>query len=710
MALIFSIHNNIGWIAFDDPDSKVNILSFEVLKRFNGILDEVATAKRLDALVLISKKKDVFIAGADIKEIENITNSDEGKEKSHLGQKIFNKLEDLDVPTIAMIDGVTLGGGCELALACRYRVATFNEKIKIGLPEVNLGILPGFGGTYRLPRLVGLKQGLKIILSGGSVSSSEAFKIGLVDRLIPQVDWEMALDKFINEIKSLRKRPASFHRKSKGIAGFLDQFWMGQQMLFGASEKAVLKSTKGFYPAPLKALHLIKENFYLRRKAGLEKEASAFGELVTTDVCKNLIKVFYLSEKFKKYLPPGCESLKPQMIRKCGVVGAGVMGGGIAQLFAYRNIDVRLKDIQPDALAKGLKSAYDVFRQASKKRKITPAEMIMKMGKITPTLDFSGFHNVDCVVEAVVEKMDVKKKVFADISAQVNPERLLCTNTSSLSVTEMAKSVKDPRRLVGFHFFNPVHRMPLIEIIQGKETSPQTLTDAFGLARSLGKTAILVKDAPGFLVNRILLAYMNEAARILELGASVEFVDRAMTDFGMPMGPFRLSDEVGLDVGLKVLHILHEGLGEHFQPASILEKTYQKGLLGKKSGKGFYLYGDSKANPVNPEIVSLRSSSEKHSISALECQERMVGLMINEAARCLEEKIVDDASVVDAGMIWGTGFPPFRGGLLRYADQWGISQVVTVLEGLAKQLNAPRFLPCEYLLTLHKEQKRFYER
>ncbi len=708
MGIHYKIQDKVGIIEFNQEDSKVNLLTAENLRRVDSILDEIKNqGSGIEAVIFLSGKKDVFIAGADIKEIEGIKTSLEAESKSKAGQDIFNKIEDLPFPTVSVIDGVALGGGCELVLSCTYRVATFSEKVRIGLPEVNLGIIPGFGGTYRLPRLIGLTQALKIILGGKVISSQEALKIGLVDRLFPQKGLERFVHSFVEEIKKEKRRQKQFIKKSSGWPGFLDHTKVGQLLVFDQSQKEVLRRTKGFYPAPLKALSVIQKSLNKDREEGLKLEAKAFGELATEDVCKNLIKVFYLSEKYKKFIPPECEGINPKIIQKCGVVGAGVMGGGIAQLLSYYDIPTRLKDINFEAIAKGLQSAYQIYAQAVLKKRLKKSQAELKMGRISTTTDYSGFKNMDSVIEAVVENMDVKKNVFKELSAVVPLEAILCTNTSALSVTELATGTPNPSRVIGFHFFNPVDRMPLLEIIKTPLTSSQTIATTLALAKRLGKTPILVKDSPGFLVNRILLSYINEAGRILEEGATIEYIDQLMTDFGMPMGPLTLADEVGLDVGVKVLHILQSGLGDRFKPVEIFNKVYELGLFGKKLGKGFYIHQGKQRIP-NPQIDRLRQRKSRMETLKQEDQDRMVLIMINEASQLLQEQIVDDPSTVDVGMIMGTGFPPFRGGLLRFADQLGIDHIIESLKFLDGKYTADRFQPSPYLLNLQRNKTNFY--
>jgi 3-hydroxyacyl-CoA dehydrogenase / enoyl-CoA hydratase / 3-hydroxybutyryl-CoA epimerase len=705
MAVFYKEENHIGFITFDNPDAKVNILTGDVIRRFDAILDEVKSKNSVKAVVIQSAKKDVFIAGADIKEIEGITEVEVGKQKAQAGQNVFNKLEDMPMPVIAVIDGVALGGGCELALACSHRVATFNEKVKIGLPEVNLGFVPGFGGTYRLPRIVGLQQGLKMILSGQQISGAPAFKVGLVDGLFASSTLTADVRAFA---ESLFDKPVGnkFHPKpKKGFDKFLDTNPIGQAVVFDQSRKNVMALTKGFYPAPLRAIDVVKACRALPREEALNIEAETFAELAITDISKNLVKCFYLTEKFKKLSLPGGEAFKPAKVQKAGVIGAGIMGGGIAQLFSDRGIWTRMKDMNYDAVAKGLAAAYKVYQGALKKRKIKPHDLVGKMGMITGTTDYSGFQDVDIVIEAVVENMDVKKKVFAELDSVVRPNTLLFSNTSSLSVTEMAEATKDPSRVIGFHFFNPVHRMPLVELVTTKHCSPGTIVSALELTRRLGKTPILVKDAPGFLVNRILLAYINEAGRLFTAGSRIEDIDSVMTDFGMPMGPFTLSDEVGLDVGVKVLHILQQGLGDRYKPVELFEEILAKKLLGKKSGRGFYIHGKTRVLNRDVQDMAPRNDAVFDKDDALN---RMLLIMINEAGRCLEEGVIDGPDTVDVGMIMGTGFPPFRGGLLRYADSQGIDAVVDILNELEEEFKDGRFKPCAYLVDLKNQGKKFY--
>lgn len=707
MALTYREENQIGYVIFDHDDSKVNLLSSEVLKQLDKILDDLTHRTSLHAIVFKSAKKDVFIAGADIQEIQKIVDPKDGQEKAKAGQDVLNKIEDLKVPTIAVIDGVALGGGCELALACLYRVATFNEKVRIGLPEVQLGFIPGFGGTYRLPRIVGLMEGIKLILSPRPIDSTRALRMKLFDKLFPQVNLDQFVKEYVKDIVDGKIKKYRYPKPmNKGPKDYVMNSSIGHRVIFRKSRENVLKETRGFYLAPMKAIDVVSQNFYLDRRRGLDIESRGFGELAVTSISKNLVHVFYLSEKYRKLSVEGAEQIKPQPINRAAVLGAGVMGGGIAQAFSNKDIFTRLKDINLDAVAKGFQAAGKIYTDALKRKRMKKHEVEAKMARITGTTDYSGFNHVDLVVEAVVENMDIKKKVFKELSEKTNPHAILATNTSALSVTEMAKETRDPSKVIGIHFFNPVHRMPLIEVITTPQTSKETIVATLNLVKRLGKMPILVKDSCGFVVNRILLNYINEAGRILEETRDMTGIDEAMTKFGMPMGPFTLSDEVGLDVGIKVLHILENAFGERFKPVATFEKVFEKKLFGKKVGKGFYIH--EKTRVPNPEIESLIPQGNRTALNREECEKRLIYLMINEGAGCLNDGIVDDPGAIDVGMIYGTSFPPFHGGLLKYADTVGIDVIINELERLRSTYKSDRFIPSPYLIKLKQSSKKFY--
>ncbi|MCG3175256.1 MAG: Fatty acid oxidation complex subunit alpha [Candidatus Omnitrophica bacterium] len=693
-----TVAEGVGELIFDNPDSDVNVLTSTHLASLDRTLDELSERKDLRALIVTSAKERIFIAGADIREIEGITTPKDATDKAEQGKAIFKKLEDLPYPTVCVINGACLGGGYELALACDRRVASFSTAIKIGLPEVNLGILPGFGGSIRLPRLVGLLKGLPLILAGKMVTPEEALKNGMVDRLFPEKTLKTDALAYAVSLKGKGRSP----RKKDLSTAFLEDTPVGRAIVYDKARKDVMKRTKGHYPAPLEIIRLVSRT-YGRSGAGVYRlESEHFARLGTTEVSKNLIKVFFLSEKYKKHRWTDTP-VKTDGVRRCGVVGAGVMGGGIAQLVSAKGLPVRVKDINDKALAGALAEAHKINQGALKRRRIKRHQLEGRMSLISTTLDDSGMGTSDMIIEAVVEDLGIKQKVFKGLSEITGPDTVLASNTSSLPVTRMAEVCRHPERVVGLHFFNPVDRMPLVEVIRAERTSPETIERTVLFARRLGKTVILTEDRPGFLVNRLLLPYLNEAAYLLQEGMPCTTIDRIAENFGLPMGPIELADQVGIDVGYKVAHILQEAFGERMKVASILEEVKKAGLLGKKSGKGFYIHDGKKRTP-NPEVKTGSGSRT----SAEDALKRMVYIMINEAARCLEEKVVDSAATVDIGMIMGTGFPPHRGGLLRYADSIGALPILKDLERLAKDVDAKRFEPAKLLVELARTGRGFH--
>ena len=699
--------DGVAWLVFDRPESKVNILSSDVMRRLDGLLAEVeenARIGRVKALVVKSGKPGSFIAGANVEEIAGITDPAAAEEGSRLGQEVFRRIERLPIPSIAAIDGICLGGGAELALACTYRIASDRPETKIGFPEVRLGIIPGWGGTTRLPRLVGLRTAIEMIVTGKTISAKRALRIGFVDEVVPAPILDERTRRFAWErIDRGPRRPET--RRSLG-ARLLEDTAPGRRLLLWQARKQVLRETKGHYPAPLAALDVLARTLSLPLDEAFALEARTVGRLVVSEVSKNLIHVFFLMEGAKKAAP----EVEPRPVERVGVLGAGVMGGGIAQLLAYRGIPVRLKDIRAEAISLGLRHARQIFDRSVRRGRMTRKEVEQAMTRISPTLDYSGFGATDVVIEAVVERMDVKKQVLAEVEEHLPATAVLASNTSALSITEMANDLRRPENVCGMHFFNPVHRMPLVEIVRGAATSDETLATVFALARRLEKTPIIVNDGPGFLVNRLLAPYLNEAGWLLSEGARIEDVDRALLDFGMPMGPFRLLDEVGLDVSRHVAGILYEAFGDRMRPAPALVKLSETARLGKKGGRGFYLFEGEREKGVDESIYAELADAvpaERRTIGKDVIQERCILVMINEAARALEDGIVSEAGAVDLAMITGTGFPPFRGGLLRHADALGLPKIVEKLEAYERELGV-RFQPAP-LLRAHAEAGRgFY--
>ncbi len=693
----------IAELVIDLPHEKVNKLSELVMNELDDLLDGDLKNPEIKALIIASRKPGVFIAGADIAEIEHIRDEADAFEKSQRGQTIFSKLPALKFPTIAVIDGACLGGGLELALACTFRVVTDSAKTQLGLPEVNLGILPGWGGTQRLPRLVGLVQGLTMILSGKPVSGSKAARMGLADALVPHEFVAEQAREFAERCLSGKGRKAVMKRRKLHRS---ESIWPVRKIIVNKAKEKAMQRTKGHYPAVVEIPALLLETANTKLDHGLEQESQAFSRLVVTPICRNLIGLFHTDQLLKKEHGVGAD-IKPRPMKSAAVLGAGIMGGGIAWLFSKHGRPVRMKDVSWDAVGKGFSEAADYYRQLVKLRKMQPHEVSNNMQRITGTLDYSGFDKADIVVEAIVEKMGAKKAVLAEMESSVSEETIICSNTSALSISEMSKVLKVPSRFVGLHFFNPVNRMPLVEVIAGEQSSPTAIASVVALAHELRKIPVVVKDSPGFLVNRILIPYLNEAGLLLQEGVEFERIDRLIEEFGMPMGPFVLADETGIDVGFKVIRELEAAFSPRLQAAGVLQKFIDAGLLGKKSGGGFYLHKKGKQRTVNAEAVKLVEGFEKKTVSDEEIVDRLILTMLNEAVMCLEERIVERVDYLDMALIAGIGFPPFRGGLLRYADDQGIMSVRSRMLELESACGQ-RFEPAGLLKKMEAEGKTFY--
>ncbi len=704
--------DGIGWITFDDPDRKVNILTEPVMRGLADALEQArdaARAGRLKVVVARSGKAESFIAGADVDGIESIEDPSEAEAKIRLGQAIYQDIEDLPVPTVAAIHGTCLGGGTELALACRHRVLSDHRRTRVGMPEVMLGILPAWGGTTRLPRLVGLQAALDLLLTGKQIDARKARRIGFAGEVFPADIFEDRVREFA--LRAVDLPPGASRPKRKPMTRLLDDTAPGRLIVLAMARKKVLASTGGHYPAPLRILDLLRKNLGKSVEKSLAAEASAAGELITSTVCKNLIHVFHLREDARKGTGVDRADASPRTVQAIGVLGAGVMGGGIAQLGASRDIRVRMKDIRHDAVTGGLKHARALFDKAVRRHRMSRREASRRMELISGGLAWDGFRALDLVVEAVVERMDVKRSVLRELEERIRDDCVLATNTSSLSVDAMAEVLEHPERFCGMHFFNPVHRMPLVEVVRGARSGDDAVATVYQLALSLDKVPVVVGDAPGFVVNRILGPYLNEAGFVLGDGATIQEVDAAAKAFGMPMGPLRLIDEVGIDIAGHVGEVLHEALGARLEPSPVLRALAEGGRLGRKGGKGFYLYEGDREKGVDesiydelaPAVPSERGGKTEHEIRA-----RLVGQMINEAARLLGEGVVDSAAAVDLAMIMGTGFPPFRGGLLRFADSLHPRGVLDRVNALHEQ-HGDRFAPAPLLLDLARENRGFYE-
>ena len=689
--MTLEIKQNIATLTFDLQNEKINKLSFEILKEFKEILNTIENDSSIKALVIDSAKKNIFIAGADIKEIEKLKDEKEVYEALMEVHEIFNKLENLQIPTIAYINGACMGGGLELALACKYRVLSTNEKTKLAFPEIKLGIFPGFAGTIRAPKLIGLINALDLILSGKTIDAKKAYKIGLADMIFDDAQKEFMLEGFVKKaIYGTIKRKSNFN--------FLNYAPLNE-IVFSKALKGLEAKVNKDFKAPYKALEVIKATINKELDDAIKVEAKEFSKLAVSKESKNMIKLFFLFEKLNKNYTKTSNPISNAI-----VLGNGVMGKGIIWLFSKYLDDVRIKirDIsQANEIIKDVSKIYDYL---VKTRKMTKNQAEFKLNKISYTQDFIGFKNFDFIIEAIVEDENIKKQTYKEIENVANENTIIATNTSSISIEKLSSEVKNKENFLGVHFFNPVNLMPLVEVIPNSNTSKETINKVFELLISCGKTPILVGDCAGFIVNRILLPYMNEAAFILEQGSKIERIDNVIKDFGMPMGPFTLADTVGVDIGYKVATILNESYGSRMPIASIIEKMYNAKLLGEKTKAGFYEYAGRDTYP-NSHVTSMLENNNKI-IEDEEIVQRCIYIMINEASRCLEENIVTDASIIDFAMISGTGFPAYKGGLLSYANEIGLKNILESLRKFEKEFGS-RFTPSNLLVKLVEEYEDF---
>lgn len=705
-ALSLSVDSKgIARLVFDDPDEKVNTVSSAILDELDENLQKLESDRTIRALLVLSGKDDSFIAGANLKELYKLGNDlPEAEKLIAKGHAVFSRLENLPYPVIAVIHGTCLGGGTELALACHYRIITDHPKTQIGLPEVQLGFFPGWGGTQRLPRLVGLEAGLNMILTGKSVNGLKAYKMRLADDITAVEFLDNKVADFTTKVMTPEgKNDISKRRKLKGIRRLLlEKNPIGRSLLFYLSKKEVLRNTKGHYPAPINALELIKATCTQSLHKGLLMEQRAFLENLRENsvLARNLIQVFF-DQKMLKSDPGVPQGIKPKPIEYPTVIGAGTMGSGIAWLLSDAGYEVRLKDISWEQIAKGYAAVWDIYYFFIKRKKYSLREAKIKFLRLSGTIDYSGFQRSDLVIEAASETLKIKEEIFAALENTVSKEAIIATNTSSLTLAELSKGRKFPERFIALHFFNPANRMPLVEVVPGEKTPPQLLVTAVEFCKKIGKTPIVVKDCHGFLVNRIVGASMSEVFTLLEQTGDMNLITKAWNDFGWPMDPFTLADEVGNDVNYKVLSELENAYGSRMKVPMIVKLMASKGLNGKKTGKGFFIYKGKDKKP-NPELPSLLAGIDGSiAIQPQEIMDRVLAVMVNEAARCLEEGIVSKPNLIDIALILGLGFPPFHGGLLRYADRKGVSNIVNLLKRLQAKYGE-RYAPCQLLLKTDK--------
>jgi 3-hydroxyacyl-CoA dehydrogenase/enoyl-CoA hydratase/3-hydroxybutyryl-CoA epimerase len=692
-AIYSEISDDQVWtITFDQPGSSANVLNKELLKLLANILENAGGDKQCRGVIFRSAKPSIFIAGADIKQLSASDSDDHIEAIAKAGQDTFGRIAALNVPTVAAIHGACLGGGYELCLACDYRLATDDRSTRIGLPETSLGIVPAWGGCTRLPRLIGLPRALDIILGGRRLPAQSAVRRGMVDEVVPKEHLMQAANRAIRRQLPKRKNFALLNNP------------LASSIIASRAREQTLAKTHGNYPAIKRALEVVTGGLRGSVNDALRLEREAIVELARTSECHSLIGLFFLQERSKKLRILSDTKYEP--VGNAAVVGAGVMGAGIAQWLSSRGHHVILRDISVEQLQKGMKSISGVYRNGVKRRVFSRVTARQGLDRVSPSVAAVPLHRADLVIEAAAEIMDIKLKIFSELGELARDDTILATNTSALSLEKIAEAVPVPERVIGLHFFNPVHRMQLVEIVTAKKTAPEITERAVRFVQSIGKMPVVVKDSPGFVVNRILMPYLIEASALFERGATADDIDRAMLKFGMPMGPLRLLDEVGVDVAQHVGRYLGSCFPGSMAMSTLLEGMVEAGMLGRKTGSGYYVYSGKKTSE-NDRLQRMKKPDRAAGFDQKDLEERMILLMINEGARCIEESVVDDPRDIDFAMVMGTGFAPFRGGLLRYADAIGMKRIVTGMNHLAENEDA-RFTPCDLLVSMLENDQKFY--
>ena len=694
---------DVALVVLDNPAESVNTLSRALMDDFAATMRDLRSDAAVRALVFISAKKDNFVAGADINAFVAAKTEDEFRRMSREGQQMLDAVAAFDKPVIAAINGSCLGGGLELALACHYRIATNNPRTVLALPEVQLGIIPGAGGCNRLPRLIGLRNALDMILTAKNIRADKALKMGLVDEVVhPAILRGIA----VTRAREMSGRGVPL-RKERG-GWLIDRSAPGQAFVLSQARKAVLKKTGGHYPAPLAAIEVVKFSLAEGMPKGLVFEADQFAKMAMTEVSRRLVEIFFATTALKKDAGVAPPAPSPRPVGRLAIIGSGFMGAGIAVVAADQaGIPVHMKDSALDRVGKGLKSVADVIRENVKRRRYHRREGERKLALVSGGVDDSGIRTADLVIEAVFEDLEVKRGVLAAVEAAARAQCIFASNTSTIPIARIAEGCRRPENVVGMHFFSPVHRMPLLEVIAAPETSKETIVTAVAFGRRIGKTVIVVQDRPGFFINRILAPYMNETGHLVAEGTPVDAIDSAMTRWGFPVGPVTLMDEVGLDVAVKAGQVMREALGDRLEPALRIDALVKAGRLGRKSGKGFFDYDDGKRSGVGGDVPGLLGVTPGTGPGAEQITRRLSMALMNEAARALEEGVIQKARDGDIGAIFGFGYPPFRGGPFRTLDAMGAAAAVATLEDLASR-HGSRFAPAQVLRDQAKSGGRFY--
>ncbi len=698
--------NGVATVWLDQKGEKINKVSPDMVGLFDSLFNQIENDPEVKAVVLISRKKD-FIAGADIEMFKRVKKPGDFSPIARKGHEIMNRIEKSKKPVVAAIHGSCLGAGLEIALACTARIASDDRKTSLALPEVKLGLLPGGGGTQRLPRLVGIQKALDMMLTGKNIYAYPAKKMGLVDKLIHRDGLHNAAKKFALELVS---KPI----QRKDNRKFIDKIIEGplKFIVFKKARQMVMRLTSGNYPAPFKIIDCVETGMSKGTKAGYEAELKNFEELILSNESRQLINVFFaMTEKKKNPLKE-----KAREVKRLGMLGAGFMGAGIAEVSINDDIEVVLKDIRQETLSSAKKTIWKDFESRVKKKALTKIELEETMAKVSDQLDYQGFDKLDVVVEAVFEDINIKHKVLAEVEAVTKDDCIFASNTSALPIKSIAEKAKRPELVIGMHYFSPVPKMPLLEIITYDKTADWVTATCYELGLRQGKTIIVVKDGPGFYTSRILGPFMNEALLMLEEGGDILQIDKEVRKFGYPVGPVTLYDEVGIDIAV---HVMTSDVNKYYretrQGAKLggdgIIKMNKAGYSGRKNKKGFYIYDQKTGKKIHGKIdtnaYNFFGGQNRKQLDAEFIQHRCAFGMINEAAYCLQEGIISTPLDGDVGAIFGLGFPPFRGGPFRYMDTIGADKAVTILEGLAAKTTA-RFKPAQILYDYAKAGKKFY--
>ncbi len=661
-------------LTFDRPESGANIFDAATMRELGEHVDAIERDSSIRGLIIASAKKSIFIAGADLKTLLKQAPTGEMRDFIAEGQRVFNRIAALKIPTVAAIHGACAGGGYEVTLACDWRVASDDPSTRIGLPETTLGLIPAWGGSTRLPRLIGEENAAEVILKGKLYSAAEALKLGLIDEVVPREKLIDAARRKLGEGKRTPER---------------------------------ISPLKGKTPVPFdpksaraRALGVIATGSANPIDESLRLELEAIVDLGKTESTQNLIRNFFLAEKYKK----GPSKTDFPKVMHAAVIGSGVMGSGIAQWLSSRDVTVILRDVNREFLDRGLANVEKIYNDALKRGLMTEEKAKQGRSRIVCSTAPMELRDVQFIIEAASEKIDIKKEIFCELSMQAGPKTIVATNTSALSVSELADCTVSPDRVIGLHFFNPVSRMKLVEVVVAKETADETKERALAFTRQVGKLPVVVRDSPGFLVNRVLFPYLLDAAELFEAGVDAEKIDNALTKWGMPMGPLRLIDEIGVDITIDIAATLEKAYGARDRAAEILTKMREAKLLGRKSGAGLYKYEGREQTP-NESLTQWRRNTPP--TNDVDLANRLMFLMVNEAARCVEEKVVESPEDADYGMILGTGFAPHRGGPLRFAEHFGLKKVVDEMSRLAQ--SEDKFEPCEILKKHATDGTKFYE-